>query len=206
MTITLANARARVRFVSGTIPGEISDEDIDLAINMAISFARSDHLLVPVADETLTEAEDTYEYNLTGGELGNILYIVNLFEETETSGIFDVVAFPKSLYRVEEAATPYLFFNSNGWIPTANKLMRIQGLKPQTEVEDDEDEISLPQTYLVYKAASIIHQRASGNGASTRSAWHQQQIQVAEANAELDRRGAFEFKVPPNAMVVRGRV
>lgn len=200
--LTLADVRRRVK---SNLAGEMGDEDIDTEINMAIEFAETDGLYIPVADESLSQADDTYEYNLTGGELGNIKYIRDIFLESSDSGLFYDVPLGKAYWTIEEAGTPFLRF-SKAWTPEDAKLFRIKGYKPQAVVDEDTDEIELPAAYIVWKSLAFCHGVLSSGAASSRAAWHERRIALTEQYAEVARYSANEHKVGPHSRLVKGRI
>lgn len=206
MSLTLAEIRASVRSNVQVGSNSISDEDIDASVNQAISFAKTEKLFVPIADESLEEDTDQYEYPLTGGSLDTLVYIANLFRETETSGEFYPESVPKSLWSVEYSSTPYILLNEIGWNIWDGYNIRVVGYGYQARVTDDEDVVYLPDSYVEWKASAFAHAKLSGGGAGGRAAWHAGQVGYCEGLAEIARHNASEFKVVPNCVLVRGRL
>jgi len=206
MPITLVNIRNDIRANLQANQQELSDATLMSFINQAIGFGESKSLLIPVADETLVVATDTYEYPFTGGELANLKYIHEIWQEGDTANVFDDYI-PRNYWSIEYSSTPYLYFYPSIFPGKAvtDRLLRVKGFKPQARVvDDDTDTIDLPGMFVVWKASALGH-AALSSSINRRGEWHRSQVQYSEQQAEDIRLGSREFKLPPNCRKVPGR-
>lgn len=210
MSRTLAQLRASVRANINASPPEIGDVVLNEFINQAIDNAITDHLLVPLVDENLIWIESTYEYELenspTPGNLDLLVYIYQIFEESETSGVFYSGPIPYSYWDVQSGSPPYLRFYTEGGLGISGRNLRIVGAGHQARVSADLDEIHLPPDYVIWKACSLAHGRLSGSTSPQRASWHGQQIQISEGRAENSRIQAHEWKLPNMYRYIWGRL
>lgn len=206
MSLTLAQVRNRVRRGIRATTSQYGDEEIDADINEVISGARDDRMFVPVQDETLVQASETYEYPLTGStDLTLITYVTDLYPETIEAGIFERQAISKYLWEIEPASTPYIHFSMADWYADDGKKLRLIGMKPQAAVTAETDVIYLPESYVVMKSRAKAHNNLSSGAGGSRSNWHGQQVAICEQYAEISRMSAYEFKIPPHSRMVKGR-
>jgi hypothetical protein len=175
-------------------------------LNQAIDWSQSDALYLPVYYESLVQADDTYEYALTGGDLALMHYIYDIYLESEVTGLFNTRPIPKSYYTIEPSSTPYLFFNRAIWTPLNAKPFRIVGAKPQARISDLDDTVYLPPAYIIQKATALGHSLLAANASAQRAQWHAQQQTLAEQRCELTRTTAIQFKLQPNHLRIPGRV
>lgn len=198
----MQSVRNALRANSGLLPDV---ELLDL-VNQALDWGAIDGLYLPVSVESLAQADDTYEYALSSGDLALVHYIYDIYEETEVASLFYKQPIPQIYWSVEAAATPYLLFERSYWTPSGSVDFRILGGKPQARITDPDDTIYLPGAYVVQKAASLGHMLLSSTGSAQQSRWHESQISICDILTERARASARQFRLPTHYKTVPGRV
>lgn len=208
MPLTLGQVRNSVRTNTKSNEGQLPNPIIDDLINQAIDLAKGEDLLRLVADETLEQLDDTYEYGLTGGVLDDMLAVLHVYEEkSSTDNEYYYAQVPVSLYRLEYGDPPFIHLLDAGWSPEGDKHFRVEGYVPQGRVVagDDDAVIYLPDGYIVQRASALAHGWLSSGASSQLASWHAGRVQVCEAYAETARINAHEYKIRSGTRRIPGR-
>lgn len=130
---------------------EVTDEELGQAINHAIDEVRNEMPYHIAPDESVTLAENTYEYSLAG--LGFVY--IHRITMADTDGDFPFInVIPPHHYHV--IAGPTLAFDERTWMPVADRDLRIEGQAYQDELTAGADVLYISDAYVVNTAAGAL--------------------------------------------------
>jgi len=130
---------------------EVTNEELEQAINAAIDDARNEMPYHIDPDESVTLAEDTYEYSLAG--LG--FAYIHRITMADPDGDFPTSNIIWShMYTV--TAGPTLVFDERVWAPLADRVLRIEGQAYQANLTAGTDVLYIFDAYIVNMAAGSL--------------------------------------------------
>jgi len=130
---------------------EVTNEELEQAINAAIDDARNEMPYHIDPDETIELAEDTYEYDISA--LG--FSYIHRITMADTEGDFPTTnIICPHMYRVN--AGPTLVFDERTWTPIDGRDLRIEGQASQAALSSGTDVLYISDAYIVNTAAGSL--------------------------------------------------
>lgn len=165
---------------------DYTPEELNAAINSAISMVE-DEALEETVDESVIIANATYEYAVPAG----LDYIEEIYQEQGTTGRYDQSSsiLDHRYWQVMRTATgPQIWFDLKFVTLTTGRHLRLMGLKKPTQLVLDADESNVDQTYVIYQAKALLHQKRI-RASSSDSEDHERQMVLAQGLALQERLG-----------------
>jgi len=184
--MTFLTLKKRVAFLAqDPAMSLMMDDDYGEFINDAVRDLTMAGWLTPLdADESLTMAASTYEYDVPA----NFAYVYALFMETNASaGTYDEVV-PQHQYviRMEATATPKFVMDSGLWRPRAGEGFKVVGQRRPATYDDDADVIEAQfEAFLRERAVAMALYFAAGLPQPHAADY----VQEVEADSPTTRRG-----------------
>ena len=130
---------------------EVTDEELEQAINHAIDEVRNEMPYHIDPDESVTLSDDTYEYSLAG--LG--FAYIHQITMADADGDFPTTNIIWShQYRI--IAGPTLVFDERMWSPLDSRDLRIEGQAYQSNLTGGSDVLYISDAYVVNTAAAFL--------------------------------------------------
>ena len=156
MSRTLLQIRTSVRRNIRASARQVSDDDLNDFINQAIDSAEGG-MWYELADESIELATDTYEYDLSTATLAKFDYIREIWLESSTANLYDVLI-PNEQWEPQYVSDyPELRFFRQWFSPVNGRNIRIIGWATQSRVSDDDDVLYIDAVYLVMYASALAH-------------------------------------------------
>ena len=162
------------------LPPDFSTEEINDAINSAISLVEKDALEDKV-DNSIQIVASVYEYPIPD----SFLYISEVYQEESTTGRYSPSAgrVDARHWEILHGSPAKLWFN-HSWVSlTAGRHLRLVGQKKPGQLTLDADLCNISPTFLVYQAKAHLHfSRVNEEGDN-----HFQKMVVAQSRADAER-------------------
>lgn len=142
--------RVMAKVGKGLAP-EVSNEELEQAINDAIDDVRNEMPYYTSPDETVELAEDTYEYDISALGFAYI-YRITMADTDGAFPTFNII--PCWHYHI--IAGPTLVFNERMWSPIDGRALRIEGQSFQDNLSSGDDILYISDACVVNKAAAFL--------------------------------------------------
>lgn len=206
MALALSDLREHVRANTGVTSRQVPDADLNRFINQAILRYRGDCYNV-VADESLTQATNTFEYPLSGGTYLSSLYSIHLLEgeDLTENGRYETVI-PYAYWSLEAGSPPFIRFRSDLWSPQNGRHIRVHGQVRQAQLTSDQSSLDVLDPTLVILYAEALLWRRVSLAQGDLGVLGRTNATIAEASAEQYRRNlSSDRRLLPLARRIPGR-
>lgn len=130
---------------------EVTDEELEQAINAAIDDARNEMPYHIDPDESVELADSTYEYSLAGLGFAYI-HRITMADDDGEFPLTSVIC--PHMYTV--IAGPTLVFDDHTWLPIEGRALRIEGQAYQANLVAGADVLYISDAYIVNVAAGSL--------------------------------------------------